>query len=82
MNRVMAERTSLLALKIGSELDEHLAQIKAECSIAEFEQYRLATGKVMGELLFGMMNPIYREHPDLKPKELGGPYDVKEQGRN
>jgi hypothetical protein len=26
--------------------------------------------------LFDIMNPIYAEHPHLKPKQLGGAYDL------
>jgi hypothetical protein len=29
-----------------------------------------AVGKVMGEILLGIMNPLYQRHPNLKPKEL------------
>jgi hypothetical protein len=27
-------------------------------------------GKIMGEMLFEVMNPLYKKHPDLKPEEL------------
>lgn len=72
----MAESISILALKIGAEMDKQLASIKEACSEEEFKKYQSATGKVMGELLIGFMNPIYKEHPDLMPKEMGGEYDI------
>ncbi|MBU2713179.1 hypothetical protein [Zooshikella harenae] len=76
MDRELAEKTSLLALKIGADMDRNLALIKEACSEEEFKAYQLATGKVMGELLIGFMNPIYKQHPSLKPKEMGGEYEV------
>jgi len=33
-------------------------------------QLRLAAAKVMGEMLLEVMNPLYREHPELKPEGL------------
>ena len=76
MNSELAEKTSLLALKVGAELNKHLHEIKNECSSEEFFAFRESTAKIMGELQFGFMNPIYEEHPDLKPRELGGEYDI------
>lgn len=76
MDRDLAEKTSLLALKIGAEMDTNLALIKEACSEEEFKAYQQATGKVMTELLLGFMNPIYECHPSLKPKEMGGEYVV------
>lgn len=77
MNRELAEETSLLALKISADLNQHLFKIKAQCSEAETKQYALATGKVLADMLFEVMNPIYAEHPDLKPVQLGGEYDYQ-----
>ncbi|WP_444916852.1 hypothetical protein [Microbulbifer sp. JMSA003] len=76
MDRKLAEKTSLLALKIGAAMDNNLALIKDGCSEQEFKNYQQATGKVMGELLTSFMNPIYEQHPSLKPKEMGGEYEV------
>ncbi|AJQ95088.1 hypothetical Protein YC6258_03052 [Gynuella sunshinyii YC6258] len=57
-------------------MDKQLARIKERCSEEEFKKYQFATGKVMAELLIGFMNPIYKEHPDLMPKEMGGEYEI------
>jgi hypothetical protein len=31
---------------------------------------------VLGELLMEVVNPIYSEHPDLKPEQMGGTYKL------
>lgn len=76
MNSELAKKTSLLALKIGADLNQHLAEIQETCSETEFTQYQQATGKVLGEILVGFLNPIYQEHPSLKPQEMGGEFEV------
>ncbi len=57
-------------LKIGTEIDKSIATVKDNCPQEEFEAYRKAAGKVMGDMLFEVMNPIYKAPPDLKPKEM------------
>lgn len=69
-NKEVAEKISLLMLEFGSRIDESLVVVRQQCGDDEFNNYRKAVGKVMGEMLIGIMNPIYKEHPDLKPKEL------------
>ncbi|MFT6404937.1 MAG: hypothetical protein ACJA2U_001291 [Marinomonas primoryensis] len=36
MNKELAEKTSLLSLKIGAAMDSHLSLIKEACSEEEF----------------------------------------------
>jgi len=76
MDRTLAEQTSLLMLKVSAQLDAQLATLKAQCSDEEFQQYRRGFGYVLGYMLTEIMNPIYLEHPDLKPEQLGGTYRV------
>lgn len=52
------------------ELNESVALAKERCTDAEFKAYRTVVGTLMGEMLLSVMNPLYKEHPDLKPKEL------------
>lgn len=76
MELELAEQTSLLALGIGARLDNHLRLIQEQCSEQEFSEYRASIGTVMGELLTGLMQPIYDQHPTLRPEQLGGSYVV------
>jgi hypothetical protein len=65
-----AEAVSKLMLEYGAKLNDSVRIVMEKCSEEEFHTYRLAVGKVMGAMLIEIMNPIYREHPDLKPKML------------
>ncbi len=38
-----------------------------KCSPEEFRAYRRAVGKVMAEMVLEIMNPLYKEHPSIKP---------------
>lgn len=69
-NKDVAQKISLLMLEYGSRINESIAHVKEHCSEEEFKVYRKAAGIIMGEMLINVMNPLYREHPDLKPKEL------------
>lgn len=63
-------------LKLSSMLDSQLVKITEQCSEEQVVAYRRGFGYVMGYMLTEIMNPIYAEHPELKPKHLGGPYEV------
>ena len=76
MDRALAEETSLLMLRLTSTLNEQLRRIQTECSDEEFKRYRLGFGYIMGYMLTEVLNPIYAEHPELKPEQLGGSYRV------
>jgi hypothetical protein len=34
------------------------------------DRYREAVSRILTEMLVEVMNPLYVEHPDIKPKEL------------
>jgi len=76
MDRALAEQTSILMLRLSAELNSQLLRIKGECSDDEFQRYRRGFGYIMGYMLTEVMNPIYAEHPELKPEQLGGPYHM------
>lgn len=66
----VAERVNELALTIGKALDHSIIEFQPKLSQEEFRNYKVAVGKVMGELFFEMMQPIYNQHPELIPDEL------------
>jgi hypothetical protein len=69
-DKLIAGRISKLMLEFGGRLDDSIVTVRDGCSDAEFHAYRLAVGKVLAEMLLEVMNPLYREHPDLKPVGL------------
>ena len=70
MDKELANEIVQLMLKTGAELDGILKSIKEKSDITEFNYYGKSIGNIMGYMLTEVMNPIFKEHPDLKPKEL------------
>ena len=69
-DRAVAEQVSRLMLNLGRELNDSVKLVQDSCSPEELNAYRSAVGKVMGEVLLAVLNPLYAAHPELKPKEL------------
>ncbi len=76
MQVALAEETSLLAIRINAELNRHLIKLQSQLEPTEFDKYRRGFAEVMGALLTEIVNPIYSEHPGLKPTQMGGSYVV------
>jgi hypothetical protein len=76
MDRALAEETSLLMLRLSARLNDQLVRIQSACPDEEFQRYRQGFGYVMGYMLTEILNPIYGEHPGLKPEGMGGSYQV------
>jgi hypothetical protein len=57
-------------LECSARINDSIRLVQENCSPDEFKAYRLAAGRVMGEILMEDMNPIYQDHPDLKPEDL------------
>ena len=70
MDKQAAKRVSEFVLKASGELDESVAFVRDNCSESELIAYRESIGKVMHDLWVKVLNPIYSEHPDLRPPEL------------
>jgi hypothetical protein len=77
MNENLAEETSLLLISINADLDQHLVKLQAQLHPDEFNALRLSFARVMAGLL-DIVNPIYAEHPTLKPSPMGGSYIISE----
>jgi hypothetical protein len=69
-SEMIAANVSDLLLEFGARLDASVELVMKNCSTEEFQQYRTAVAKVMAEMLLGIMNPVYAQHPKLKPKQL------------
>ena len=70
MNREIAKMIVDLMLRQGRELDDSVRAVQSSEGAEEFNRYRLAVGRIMGEMLLEVMNPIFDEYPDLKPPQL------------
>ncbi|MGJ0515072.1 MAG: hypothetical protein ACR65O_04885 [Methylomicrobium sp.] len=69
-NEDIAKQISELMLSYGAKLDASVAVVIDKCSNEEAIVYKKAVGKIMGTMLLEIMNPLYKQHPELKPKEL------------
>lgn len=69
-NHEVASAIMSLMLDYSAEIDHSIREVQERCSDEEFKAYRRAAGKVMGEVFLAVMQPLYREHPDLKPEGL------------
>lgn len=59
-----------LMLDFGNRLNASVALVQNNCTDDELVEYRRAVGKLMGDMLLNIMNPIFEEHPELKPDQL------------
>lgn len=66
-NASIAKQISELMQDCSARLDNSVALVKNECGAEELKIYRRAVGKVMGEILLEVLNPLYAKHPALKP---------------
>jgi len=48
-------------------LDESVTAVRQSCSPEEAAAYSKAVGRVVGPIIFDVMEPIYAIHPELKP---------------
>jgi len=69
-NTEIAQQISELMIEVSGRLDSSIITVKARCSSEEFEAYKRAVGRILGEVLLGVLNPLYAEHPSLKPPQM------------
>lgn len=70
MKKEIASQINKLMLDYSAKLSESLRLVKENCSEDEYVKYRETVAKLMGDMLLDVMNPIYAEHPELKPDQL------------
>ena len=67
---LIAQQVSDLMIEFGERLNDSIIAVQEQCSPEEFKAYRLAVAKIMAEMLLEVMNPLYAQHPSIKPPEL------------
>ena len=65
-----ARQVSDLMVSMGASLDKSLSMVKGAEPDDEFRRYRESVSKILTTMLLEIMNPLYVEHPDLKPEQL------------
>jgi hypothetical protein len=66
-NALIARQVSDLMIEFHGRLDQSIVLVQEKCSSGEFKSYRLAVARIMGEMLLEVINPLYVQHPSLKP---------------
>ena len=63
-------------MQIVAKLDQSATFVKDKDSTEDWDKYRRAVGKAMGEIYLELEEPLWRRFPNLKPENLGGTYKV------
>ncbi len=65
----IALNISRLMLDISARLNDSLIEVQEKCSKDEFEKYRRGLSYILAYIATEVLNPLYRAHADIKPKE-------------
>jgi hypothetical protein len=64
---IAAKQVSDLMMDTFIRLSDSCHQVKERCSPEEYKAYVKAIAKLTGYINFNLMEPLYEEHPELKP---------------
>lgn len=67
-DKQIAKEVYDLMLTHYQQLNESVIKVMERCSEEEFKEYRFAVGHILGEEFFQVIEPLYKEHPELKPE--------------
>lgn len=81
MKKKTAKKILHLMFEIGPALDGSTALVKTEESEAVFKKYRATVGKLMGDMLVEVINPICSEFPEMKPTRPYSPGEAPRSAR-
>jgi hypothetical protein len=70
MDKETASHALNVAVDCGAKLNDLVRFLQDHSEAEEYKVYRLGIGRVMGELLRQLINPIVEEHEDLRPPQL------------
>lgn len=76
MTEQEAEKLSIVLMQVVELLDQSAAFVKDKDSKKNWDIYRHAVGKAMGEVCLELEEPLWERFPNLKPEALGGPYKI------
>ena len=67
MRRDAAEKINALMLECTTKINESIRIVMDTCDEDEFVLYRRTAGRIMGDVFLDILDPIYKEYPDLDP---------------
>jgi hypothetical protein len=68
-NEEVAASVSLVLQDAFNRLGESMLHVNKTCSEDEAAVYRQKIGDLFYILVFGLLEPLYEEHPQLKPPD-------------
>lgn len=71
MTETQALRLMESVRRAGAELIDGLRELEAEPP-ADLQKWQLAVASVMGGIQDELLEPIFEEHPQIRPQSLGG----------
>ena len=72
MELKQAKQTADYAYYANAILNKQLLNLQGNVDKEEFDEIKQRFGVVMGDILFEILDPIFKEHPELKPIDIGG----------
>ena len=63
----IARQINDLMLDLFHRVEESVCEVKEQCPAHESEAYIKATAPVVGAIVMDVLEPLYRQHPELKP---------------
>jgi hypothetical protein len=70
MKQDVAREISALMLETTEKLDQSVRRMRTQLPASEFGTYGRAVGTILADIIMEVLDPLYAEHPDLKPPEL------------
>lgn len=70
MKRDVAASILELVFEYGGKLNDSMLTVRDSSDEEEFSRYRRAVGNVLASAFENIIDPIFAEHPDLKPEQL------------
>jgi hypothetical protein len=70
MEHNVAKEITELMLKINGEINNSLFIVQESSDEVSYGRYKAAAANIMGEILIEILNPIFKQYPDLIPDGL------------
>jgi hypothetical protein len=66
-----AKRVSEIMVDVFVRVDQSCSMVKETCSADEHAAYIHATSRVVGAIVLDVLQPLCKQHPELKPANWG-----------
>lgn len=70
MKKKVARSIVGLVFEYGGKLNDSMLLVRESAAEDEFSRYRRAVGNVLASTFENILDPIFAEHPDLRPNRL------------